>query len=108
MALDREQMDKLQCSDPECAHVHDNELVLTGSCHPCAPVVVMFLGATLVRISCASCDRMVTAIQVDAVSAPGLQLPRHADKVVYDRSLGALSVVGKGDPLVLQVASQES
>lgn len=58
-----EDLNQMQCSDPNCTHDHKEGLVLNSACHIGAPTTVMYRKGVL-EIKCAVCDQKIADIAV--------------------------------------------
>lgn len=64
LALTREQLDKMTCSVPGCAH-ETHPLVLHGRCHPKSPQSVrMSIDERALEVSCKSCGAFISLLAV--------------------------------------------
>lgn len=69
--LKRGYFDRQQCGEAGCKHTtHDKGLMISGSCHPGAPVLALVLNGILV-FRCAVCDRHICDVAIASVPALG-------------------------------------
>jgi hypothetical protein len=65
MSCTRADLDKLQCSNPDCDTPHDPRIVLTSQCHPGQGVKVTYTWTEGdLTLECRVCGGFVAKIQV--------------------------------------------
>ncbi len=85
MSLFIEDLERMQCSDPNHDGDSDSEFVITSQCHPRCTVKVLYAHRTI-GLFCGVCGTFVTSIQVASKRDAGdrIEVPSDVDRQTGD------------------------